>query len=411
MRSQTLTILFLLIILRVEAQDGSIVSQAAVSGQIAESAADFGSSKSISIQVMDMDTKKRVPFFTVDFSSCGHPTYESSGDGVFSVETAAGFSCYVRIAKSGYTDLDLLLKYDDITGEAKTFNVFLSRSPNYFSGSVKDAANRSLYLDNARVELVSAKDGQVQQVTTNRQGKFSLYLQPRTQYKLIVQRDKYKTFEKVFQTEGKVRPYIIQNILLTPMMTALKPEGYNTGLSVSRKESVYQAKKNSEPYFSVQVMAKRKGKITLQEYENALGSYGELHMISEGGLDKLKVGRFQDRNIAERVLTKIRSHPEFSHAFITQHLPLRKSANGVELTGPRYMVRLASYLNPELFDPSKIADLGHIKSLDKDEWTIMLLEGFSSLDEAKFAVEKVKAVGFGSAHVVMWSDDKLRRVR
>ena len=392
------------------AQEASLIGQAASATTIAESVIDVGS-KSISIKVNDMRTKKPVPFFTIDFSSCGHPTYESNSSGLFSMETAEGFSCYVRIAKSGYTNLDLLLDYDQITGDDKTYKIFLSRSPNHFTGSVKDAANKSRYLENARIELMSTESQQLQTAESNRQGQFSLYLLPNTQYKLSISKNEYKRFDKEFITGDKVESYFIKNILLTPMMTQLRPEGSSTGLSVTRKESAHQQKRDESSYYSIQVLAKQSGTIILGEYDDPLRKYGQLQIESDGKLDKLKVGQFYDRGVAEKVLSRIKLEPGFSHAFITQHLPLQVAANGIEHIGPRYMVRLASYLNPALFDPSKVAVLGHIKSLNKDEWTIMLLEGFKGLDEAKAATEKAKELGFRSAHVVLWDDDKIKRVR
>ena len=394
----------------IHGQETSLVSQAAVTAQVAESALESRTSKSISIQVMDMGTRKPVPFFTIDFSSCGHPTYESNSTGLFSMETAEGFSCYVRIAKSGYTNLDLLLDYDEISGEDKTYNIFLSRSPNYFQGTVKDAASKTLYIEEARIELLSLESKQVQQVESNRQGEFSLYLQPRTKYRLTIQKGAYKPFEKVFETGDRVEPYFIRDILLTPMMTKLKPEGYVTGLSVSKKETLHRQGAEDESFYSIQVLAKQRGTIHVKSYEEVLGSYGVLFVDREVSLDKLKVGKFNSRSIAERVLSKIKEETPFAHAFITKQVPLKLAANGVEFVGPRYMVRLASYLNPELFNPSQVAELGHIKALEKDEWTIMLIEGFKTLDDAKLAAEKSRENGFRSAHVVFWDNDRIKRV-
>jgi hypothetical protein len=108
--------------------------------------------KKIQITVKDMKTKESIPFFTVDFSSCGHPFYESSNDGLFSMETVEGFACYVRIAKRGYTNLDLMVDYDDIPGVGKTYNIYLSRSPNSFSGHVRDTMGGNLYVSGAKIE-------------------------------------------------------------------------------------------------------------------------------------------------------------------------------------------------------------------------------------------------------------------
>ncbi len=397
-------------VLQANGQDASLVGQAVLAAPAAMAAEPAIISKSISIKVMDMNTKEPVPFFTIDFTSCGHPVYESNEKGLFAMETVEGFSCYVRIAKSGYTNLDLLLDYREILGSGKTYNVYLSRSPNHFTGYVKDVTAGNLYLDNVKVELVALQDHQIQKAVSNRQGQFSLYLRPNTKYRLSISRQDYKPFEKNFQTGKKVDPYIIKNILLTPLVTNLQPVGISAGLSVTKKESAHSSREVQPKYYSIQILAKKEGKIDVGTYKNTLQSFGEVYVESDGEIDRLKVGKFFDRGIAEQTLTKIKKSTPFVHAFLSQHVPLQKAENGKDFVGERYMVRLASYLNPDLFDAVKIANLGSIRALKKDEWTIMLLEGFSDLDKAKAASAHARKAGFGSAHVVFWDEEKLRRV-
>jgi len=401
----------LILSIGLRAQEGSLIGQAAVTSSVVSTATAGGKTKLIAIKVMDMKSKQPVPFFTIDFSSCGHPIYESDDAGLFSMETIEGFSCYVQIAKSGYTKLDMLLDYEQIPGRDKTYNIYLSRSPNYYTGHIKDASSQSLYLDKARVELLSVADRQVQRMETNRQGQFALYILPNTKYLISVVRQDYKEYEKPFETGAEVDPYFIKNIMLTPLVTKLRRPGFRSGLSVGKKETLYEQRRKKSAYFSIQVLAKHMGQIDLEKYRLEFGKYGRVFIENAGKLDKLKVGKFFDRGVAEKVMVKIKQMPGYSHAFLTQHLPLQIAANGVDFVGPRYMVRLASYLNPELFDASKVSVLGDIKALEKNEWTIMLLEGFGDLDDAKSAAFQAQDLGFRAAHVVIWDDEKLKRIR
>jgi|GEM_PF-5789655 len=67
-----------------------------------------------------------------------------------------------------------------------------------------------------------------------------------------------------------------------------------------------------------------------------------------------------------------------------------------------YKVRLATYSNPKWFDQSKVegAGFGYVEILQKDELSIYLLAGFSSLGEATVAHQKAVSNGFKDAYLV-----------
>ncbi len=366
--------------------------------------------KKVSIMVKDMRTMKVVPHFTIDFSSCGHPTYRSSEQGVFSMETQEGFACYVRIAKTGYANLDLLIDYNAIDGDKKTYNVFLSRSHNYFHGTVKDSVDAHLYLKDAQIELTCENDQQVQRVQSNIHGEFSVYLRPNRRYTMTIECRDYKRRKFDFHTGEKVDPNLLKGMYLQPLVTKLKRG--RSGTAVAKKESS-RGKDIAYRYFSVQILSRQLGKLDMGKHRRRLGSYGEIFMEEKDGIKKVKVGKFFDRLQAEQVLRKIRAEKGYADAFLTQSIPARSKVTSSQPVSQdsSYMVRLASYLNPKLFDGKSVAHLGNVKALEKDQWTIMLLDGFDSLNAAMKASEAAKMEGFKAAYVVLWEDGALRRAR
>ncbi|MFZ1790109.1 MAG: hypothetical protein WAT92_17450, partial [Saprospiraceae bacterium] len=75
--------------------------------------------------------------------------------------------------------------------------------------------------------------------------------------------------------------------------------------------------------------------------------------------------------------------------------------NDIHDSNISYKIRLASYEDPIWFDLKKVNDLGHIEQWSKGTWTIFVISGFKSFQDAEQA--RVKAVnrGFTSAEVVI----------
>lgn len=377
--------------------------------KVRENAPSTEHRKQVEISVRDMKTREVVPFFIVDFTSCGHPMYESNGLGVFSMEANKGFSCYVRIAKRGYANLDLMVDYDDIGGEKKKYSVFLSRSPNYFTGQLKDTLGGNLYVQNARLILSNLSNGQVQKIKSDNRGDFSFYLVPNANYKLIIAHQDYHPFQHFFSTDGDLDGREIRKLFLNRMDHKKIPTGLGNEVAVSKKNS----KLVGINYYSVQIIAKSPTNIDISQYKY-LEKYGEVYVDSSGSIAKVKVGKFFDKGVAEGILDEIRRHEGIKDAFLTQFLAankFRKQRSKPILTRERgYMVRLASFLNPENFDGSKVQDLGRLGSVQKNEWTIMLLSGYDDLDQAREALLQARANGFKTAYIVKYEGSTLRKV-
>jgi hypothetical protein len=325
------------------------------------------------------------------------------------METVEGFACFIRIAKRGYANLDLLLDYDEIPTDGKTFNVFLSRSPNCFSGHLRDTLEGNLYLAEADVELLSVTADQVQRVQSNPQGEFSVYLTPNSSYKITVKQPDYHVFTHDFQTGPTLDGQEIKRFYLRRMEHKKIPTGLGNEIRVTRKND----KLEGINYYSIQLIAQQSSAVQLGKYES-LKDFGELFVDDDGTIAKVKIGKFFDRAVAEKILYKIKEKEGYEDAFLTQFLPANKNRQErdkrIVTRDPGYMVRLASYLNAEMFDGTKVEDLGNVTSVQQNQWTIMLIQGFSDFETAKQVAEQVQTLGFKSAHVVKYEGSRLMKV-
>ncbi len=403
-----LGLLLLMGVFLVRAQEASLPME--LREQQADASSAAKTVRKVEIKVMDIRTKENIPNFTIDFTSCGHPVYESNEEGLFSMEATEGFSCFIRIGKIGYADLDMMVDYQDLPESGKTYKVFLSRSPNCFSGHVRDTVDGNWYLPGALVELRSYRSKQVQRVETNKQGEFSLYLGTDSDYELSIQHPDYYPFYHRFSTDDVLDGREIRRFYLKRIGHKRVPAGLGSGVSVMKKDKSLEGIN----YYSVQVIAKEKGQIQLNGYSD-LKLFGELYIDNESSVSKLKLGKFFDRATAEQTLDRVRRIEGYEDAFLTQYLAAHKDRMSKErrivTRDNGYMVRLASYLNPEMFDRSKVEGIGTLTSIQKNQWTIMLIKGFDTISEAEVAVKMANERGFKSAHIVQFKGNHLEKIQ
>ena len=157
--------------------------------------------------------------------------------------------------------------------------------------------------------------------------------------------------------------------------------------------------------------------------------FGDVYKVIIGQAVKIRIGWFDTEEAAKMVLNQVRKEG-FPDAFIVGEVVspsqvelIYTSGKGANMpqtsktpqvnntpatTTPSnysfdkmYKVRLASYEDPIWFDNSKVKDLGKIEQWSKGTWTIFVLGGFKSQDEAESA--RIKAVnrGFANAEVVV----------
>jgi hypothetical protein len=75
-----------------------------------------------------------------------------------------------------------------------------------------------------------------------------------------------------------------------------------------------------------------------------------------------------------------------------------------------FKVKIASMKKPTLFNDEKVATLWKVETLKEGDWTVFVMDGFKTLEQAKEMKKKVQASGYKDAKVVVRDGEKLRVV-
>jgi tetratricopeptide (TPR) repeat protein len=75
-----------------------------------------------------------------------------------------------------------------------------------------------------------------------------------------------------------------------------------------------------------------------------------------------------------------------------------------------FKVRIAAFKDVKNFDGSKLAKIGKTENIQQGKITVVVINGYKTLQDAKDAKAKVKTAGFADAKVVVWEGDNLKVV-
>ncbi len=183
-----------------------------------------------------------------------------------------------------------------------------------------------------------------------------------------------------------------------------------------RKVAYGEVITNPNRVYFIQLAALYSSKGTILPFKG-LVQYGNIYKTTSPDVTKIKLGYFHDAGQAAQILNQVKDLG-FTDAFITQEA---MNSAGLELmvsngqsnvdygsnyntgysTGNQYKVRLAAYEDPIWFDVNRVKDLGMIEQWSKRDWTIFVLSGYSSFEEANGAKIKALNRGFSDAEVVL----------
>lgn len=213
----------------------------------------------------------------------------------------------------------------------------------------------------------------------------------------------------------------------------LPPKAIDLNASNSRAISLAGAKRvaygevirsSSNVYF-IQLAALFRTEANLETFMS-LSNLGSIYKVKQSNATKVKLGYFLDEYQAKEVLRQVKASGH-SDAFITYEVLNTSKMELVTVsntttsnyadsgytdstTGVNYKIRLASYEDPIWFDVNKVNDIGVIEQWSKGEWTIFVLSGYGSMEEAEVA--RVAAInrGFPSAEVVLDRNGVLEKI-
>ena len=190
---------------------------------------------------------------------------------------------------------------------------------------------------------------------------------------------------------------------------------------------------NTEVFF-IQLASMTAVKPNYSKYKPLL-RYGNIYRMVSNQSVKIRLGYYSDRKEVEDVLAKVKANG-FNDAFITfeilntAQMELMMSskddknfndAGNFHTTNKdvaeeykasnKYKVRLASYEDPIWFDINKVKDLGRLEQWTKGSWTIFILAGYSTFEEARRVQIQAANRGFKTAEVVVDNGGILERIK
>lgn len=195
---------------------------------------------------------------------------------------------------------------------------------------------------------------------------------------------------------------------------------------------------SADVLFAVQLAATSKA-ITDRSSFNSWSSVGPVFIHKEDGLNKVRIGPYSTQEEAKAALNEVKAKGK-KDAFIviqqgreqneiltprTKEAPVvatpseeefQENEQPVVFEEPtiieegEYKVRLISYLKPGGFNPKDIDGLGSLESYRQGDWTIILIGGLTSKEQAISVRNTVVNKGYKDARVVMDQDGILQDI-
>jgi hypothetical protein len=314
----------------------------------------------------------------------------------------------------------------------KNLEVVLQREGTQYRGLVEDV-DTNLPLSDVRIDAYNQRTNIGFTAVSDENGEYVLPLENSESYVIRFSKVGYSDINRNVSTSSTYNRSILGRTSIrrvgstTPVTNDENTFEGNTGNA--NGQSIRLEDLPTESY-SIQVAATDKP--NLDRYAD-LNVYGNVYYMTLNNINKVRVGVFVDRAEADRVLKDIKSSG-YKDAFVVKEntrevidkivLPEDTYiASPDDATRPTttptpntvqnmsgYKVQLAAYQDTRYFDASKVDDLGYIEQMKKGNLTVMFVSGFSTLEEARRAMQRAQAVGFNSAFIVTEENGEIKRV-
>ena len=386
------------------------------------------------IKVLDEATNAPVEDAVIDFAECEEGSYKTNASGVFNFQMLEDLNCTVQIKKDGYLTEPLKLTSMGLR-QNRTLEVQLTSYKNAYQGKTVNASNGYL-LNKVKIFATDQKTGAVSSSYSNEQGGYAIALKPNANYLLRFSKPGFQDVTlKVKTAENNNR--ILRNVDMLPVGDGGKitpatsdPVFYTETKQPdgSSKISTAETDRKTTPKsiysgYSVQVASVKGDMDDMSKYKNKLGDLGVVYAVKEGGRTKIRLGIVSDRDDATS-LQKLARAKGFDGAFIVAEenreiadmAPPKRAdrkpspAPASEPAKSGIMVRLAAFSNIDYFDKETVDDLGTLTYHKKGEFTVVLLRGYSTTDDALIALRKARVRGFPDAHLVDYQNGAMKKL-
>ncbi len=365
-------------------------------------------------------------------------------NGVASYEFTTPETATIEISRPGYR----LQTYNFSTQMAEN-EVLLTAYLGEITANIDGYIGKLKRADNATplaavvVRATDQKKNATLETVTDSAGMFVLPLQKSADYLMHYTKEGFENLNKNIKTtaatKGNLGDIMLQPSALTASVTpapttfgstTVRPTGSptkTTPTTPTRPVTTTNTVAKGEA-FAVQIaVLKSTAMIDLSQYDN-LKSNGKVYAVPEGDKVKVRIGVYKTRVAAENALKKIRATNETAFVVDETNMEAVKNNLFTATTTPTtpvatptpqgsntnvnspflpavpipetYQIRIATLTKTNKFVDEKIEKMGKLVMRTEGKNTIVLLNGFKSLSEAKAAKLKVQDIGYKDARVV-----------
>jgi cell division septation protein DedD len=379
----------------------------------------------IMIRVLNASDRKPVAGATVDFGDCRKGTFKTDVNGVLYFKMEDELNCRVIIGMSGFSSSSLELSGLS-TRNSKSFDIELKKDGEQYIGVVVDVDSKSP-LNEVRVQAIAQETGQMIEDITNEKGEYVLALSDNRVYQIRYSRVGYTDINRTFPTGNgsnnkSLGAMPIKKVTST---TTVNLPDMETELSSNVPVEVPPIEALPARSYAIQVASAPQ--LNLNRFAS-LNVYGNVYYVDFDNTYKIRVGAFANKATAEQVLAEIRKagHAE---AFLVEELTkdvydkiltdglaslpndIDEEESEYEDRDEKYKVQLGAYKDARNFDSNKVRNLGAIEKKEKKEFTLFLLTGYKTIEEARKAMVAAQKVGFPNAFVVADEQGELKRIK
>ncbi|MEY3052707.1 MAG: hypothetical protein RLY31_2492 [Bacteroidota bacterium] len=371
----------------------------------------------LTLSVIDALSGEPIPGAIARSSGSPLPSQTADAAGQLVLNRSEWTEPQIVVRAAGYLDKEISVPLDGPARPIET-TVQLFRRDATYAGSVLLSGSTD-GIPEVLVTATCKSDGSATTTQTEADGQFRLLL-PDGKYIIRFSKPGFRDLSMDFNT-GNATEQGIPAAALLPVYAkpAPPPTTGRIGPSSDIPPPDPQSHPVGTPRFAIQ-LASGSRQHDLRPFQESLTGIGEVYLVEDKGLMKVRIGSFPAREQAEKLLASVREKG-FRDAYIVKdHSPSPSgnaayassqtepaqegSARGISSGGTLsgFMIRLGVFKDTSKFDKHDFSDIGILSFLPhpNGDLTIALLTGYDSRSTAELALQKVKNRGYRDAFLV-----------
>jgi hypothetical protein len=334
-----------------------------------------------------------------------------------------------------------------------------------YKGRVYDASNED-GLEGVLVRATNQANNVQLETLSDKNGRFKFNLSPSQTYLITYSKEEFvigkKTIKaadlktKIIGEYSMIPSAVTDKNALIASVDPVKPAPSRPTAVPNDYGKVVTVKSTEAPVYAVQLLVTGSDNVlNLSQYDE-LKTVGNIYIVPEGGNQKIRLGIYTSPAEAEAAMKKV-ADLGFKSTYIVQEKNAKAVQNNIftplpkpktqpkavdapkKTDGPKplprpikkgevvpksysnetvkkvvedktFKVQIAAMKNPDLFNDSKVGQIWKIDQVKHGEFTIFIMDGIKTLQQAKDLKAKVKTAGFTDAKVVVKDGEKFKVV-